>query len=51
MTSKEDIIFTGISNEYNQIRFDIDEIGVTNITVNKAADKTAKGYFTIVIFI
>jgi hypothetical protein len=29
--------------------FDIEDIGVTNNTVNKAADKTANGYFAILI--
>jgi len=29
--------------------FDIEDIGVTNKTVYKAADKTANGYFTILI--
>ena len=44
ITSKEENIVTGISTEDNQIRFEIDVIGVTSITVNSAADKTANGY-------
>jgi hypothetical protein len=40
---------TGISTEINQIKFEIEDIGVINITVNKAAEKTANGYFVIFI--
>ena len=42
---------TGISADASQIKFDIDEIGVINITVNNAADKMAKGYFAIFIIL
>ena len=42
---------TGISTEDNHIKFDIDEIGVINITVNRAAERTANGYFAIFIVI
>jgi len=42
---------TGISADASQIKFDIDEIGVINITVNNAADKTANGYFAMLIIL
>jgi hypothetical protein len=35
--------------EFNHIKLDMDEIGVINITVNKAADRTANGYLAIFI--
>ena len=38
-----------MSTEANQINFDIDEIGVISITANKAAERTANGYFAILI--
>tara|TARA_X000000950_G_C13419143_1_gene459368 strand:- start:264 stop:392 length:129 start_codon:yes stop_codon:yes gene_type:complete len=34
-------------SEFNQIKFDIDEIGVINITVNKDAERTANGYLAV----
>ena len=43
------MIPTGISTEASQIKFESDEIGVINITVNKAAERTAKGYFAMFI--
>jgi hypothetical protein len=49
MTSKEVIKVTGISTEDSHIRFDIEVIGVTSITVSNAADKTANGYLDIFI--
>jgi hypothetical protein len=42
---------TGISTEDSQIRFDIEVIGVTNITVNNAADNTENGYLDIFIIL
>ena len=48
-TSNADNKDIGISTEDNQMIFDIEDIGVTNNTVNKAADKTANGYFAILI--
>ena len=49
MTSIQVTNPTGISADANQIRFDIDEIGVINNTVNNAADNTANGYFAMFI--
>ena len=49
ITSNDENIVTGISTDANQIKFDIEETGVINITVNKAAEKTANGYFVIFI--
>jgi hypothetical protein len=40
---------TGISTEANQIKFEIEVTGVISIIVNKAAEKTANGYFAILI--
>ena len=40
-----------MSTEASQINFDIDEIGVINITANKAAEKIANGYFAIFIIL
>ena len=51
LTSKDEINPTGISTEASQIKLDNDEIGVINITVNKAAERTANGYFAILIII
>ena len=51
MTSIQVINLTGISVDVSQIRFDTDEIGVINITVNNAADKIANGYFTMFIIL
>ena len=48
-TSSDVKIPIGMFTEFNQIKFDIDEIGVINITVNKAADRTANGYLAIFI--
>tara|TARA_X000000950_G_C13739704_1_gene587969 strand:+ start:85 stop:243 length:159 start_codon:yes stop_codon:yes gene_type:complete len=42
---------TGIAIEESQIRFDIEVIGVTSITVNNAADNTANGYLDIFIIL
>ena len=47
-------VYTKISNKDIRLinsKFDIDEIGVINITVNKAADRTANGYLAILIII
>ena len=51
ITSKDVIKVTGISTEDSQIRFDIEVIGVTNITVNNAADNTENGYLDIFIIL
>ncbi len=51
MTSIQVINPKGISTDASQIRFDIDVIGVINITVNNAADKMANGYFAIFIIL
>ena len=51
MTSIQVTNPTGISADASQIRFDIDEIGVINITVNNAADNTANGYFAMFIIL
>jgi hypothetical protein len=45
----EDKMVIGISTEDSQIRFETDVIGVISIAVNNAADKTANGYFAILI--
>ena len=50
-TSSDLNIPIGMFTEFNQIKFDMDEIGVINITVNKAADRTANGYLAIFITI
>ena len=42
---------TGIAIEEIQIRFDIEVICVTSITVNNAADNTANGYLDIFIIL
>ena len=44
-------MFTGISTEDSHMRLETDEIGVINITVNRAADKTANGYLAMFIII
>ncbi|MDA8733393.1 hypothetical protein N9M76_02065 [Gammaproteobacteria bacterium] len=44
-------MLTGISTEDNHMRLEIEEIGVINITVNRAADKTANGYLAMFIII
>ena len=48
-TSRDDPKPTGISTEDSHNKFDIEEIGVINITVKRAAEKTANGYFVIFI--
>jgi hypothetical protein len=40
-----------MSTEDSHIRFDIEVIGVTSITVNNAVDKTANGYLDIFIIL
>ena len=49
-TSSDEMIPIGISTEFNQIKLEIEEIGVINKTVSRAAEKTANGYFAIFIF-
>ena len=51
ITSKEENNPTGISTEASHIKLDSDEIGVINMTVKRAADKTANGYFAIFIIL